>query len=97
MALRQKKRPQRPARRIELVRVVPQAQEDLLDDVLGLGGIAGHPSGKPAHCAGVAPVQLRQRLLAVAADGHHQLSISEVGEVAVSIHRQLSVAGAVLG
>ena len=72
---------QRAAAGVELLGLLPQAEEDLLHDLLG-DGVAGEEAARQAEDgAGVAAVGLGQRLLAVARDGHDDAGVGEAGEV----------------
>ena len=81
MALGEQVGPQRAPLRIELLGLVPDAEEHLLHDLLGQGGVDEQPPGQREHRAGVAPVGLGQRLLAVAADGDDEDRVAALGEV----------------
>ena len=86
MALGQQERAQRTPLGIELVGSVPQAEEDLLDDLLGQGPVDQKPPGEGEDRPGVAAVGLGQRFLAVAADGHHEDGVAGVADL-VARHR----------
>src|SRR5262245_45802732 len=73
---------QRSTSGIETVRVVPQAEEDLLDDFLGEGAIGDDAAGEPERGGRVAPVHLSQRVVAEASDRDDELGVA--GEPKVS-------------
>ena len=81
MALGQQVRAQRAALGVELLRLVPEAQEHLLHDLLGEGGVDQQAPGQGEDGAGVAAVRLGQRVLAVAADGDDEGGVAALGEV----------------
>ena len=74
---------QRPAPRIEPLRVVPEAEEHLLDDLLGQRAIVQHPHREPEGGVAVAAVGLGERLLAEPGDGHDQRGVARVPQVGV--------------
>ena len=81
MALGEQVRAQRAPLGVELLGLVPEAEEHLLHDLLGEGGVDEQPPGQAEHGAGVAPVGLGERLLAVAADGDDEDGVAALGEV----------------
>ena len=80
MGLREQEAAQRAAVGVEPLRLVPQPQEHLLHDLLGLRLVAQQPLGEPEHRAGVAAVHLGQRVLLVA--GHARRTSDGVRESA---------------
>ena len=66
---------------VEAVGLVPEAEEDLLGDVLGLGGVVQHPLGQAEDGPAVAPVHLGQGHLAVASDGGDELGVTDLVQV----------------
>ena len=85
---------QRPASRIELLRVVPQAEEHLLDDLLGQRAIVQDAHREPEGGVAVAAVGLGERLLAEPGDGHHQRGIARVPQVGVHHIQEYGAMGA---
>ena len=70
-----------PALGVELLRVVPQVQEDLLGDLLGRGGAAQDAPGQGVHGTSVAAVHLGQGLFVPSADGDHQVGVTRLRHV----------------
>ena len=63
---------QRPSLRVEPFRSVPEAEEDLLGDLFGEGTIANQAAGQGEHGAGVAFVELGERILIEARKRHDE-------------------------
>jgi anti-sigma factor RsiW len=76
--LGEQERAQRAAVRVEAVGFAPQAQEHLLDDLLGRGVVGEHPSGQPVDGAGMTAVRFGERVLPPAADGDDQRGVAHV-------------------
>ncbi len=72
---------QRTTVRVELLGLVPQAQKDLLHQLLGPLGIAQEPARQPEHGAAVAAIRLSQRVFVITADRDHEGGIGCGGEV----------------
>ena len=66
---------------VELLGLVPDAEEHLLHDLLGEGRVDEQALGQREHGAGVAPVGLGEGVLAVAADGDDEDGVAALGEV----------------
>ena len=66
--LREQEAAQGPAVGIESIRLVPEPQEHLLDDLLGLRGVVEQSLREPEHRSGVAAIDLAERLLLVASE-----------------------------
>jgi hypothetical protein len=81
VGLSQEERPEGAALGVELFGVVPQAEEDFLDDLLGQRPIDEEPAGEGEHGARVASVGLGQRLLPVAADGYYEHGVAGVSDL----------------
>src|SRR5437899_6555342 len=86
MAVRQEERPKRPALRVELVRRIPQAEEDLLHDLLGARAVAEEPTSEAEHGTGMAPVGLGQGVLAPASDGDDESGVARLRQVVSHQH-----------
>ena len=74
-------RPERAAARVELLGVVPEAEEHLLDDLLGERVVVEHPHREAERGVAVAAEHLGQRLLSEAGDGDHQGRVARVSQV----------------
>ena len=60
---------------VESCRVVPETEEDLLDDLLGHRLLTQQSASEPEHRPGMTPVRLGQGLLVVSGDGDRQDAI----------------------
>ena len=85
MGVRKQEAAQRTPRRIVTVGLVPQAQEHLLHDVLRERLDCEQPACEAVDRAGVAPVGLGERFLAVARDPDRQRGVRELGDVLLHI------------
>ncbi len=73
MGLLQQEGPERAALWIETLGFVPQAEKDLLHDLLGEAGIPEHPLGQPEHRPPAWTAEhLRQGIVVPTADGDHE-------------------------
>src|SRR5207248_118145 len=82
VGLGQQVRAQRAPLGIEAIGCVPEAQEDLLHDLLGQRRVAQQPSGEGEDRARVPAVRLGQRLLPPPADGHDERGVAGLPEIA---------------
>src|SRR5580704_5219238 len=78
VGLGQQERPERSSVGVELLRLVPQAQEDLLEDLLRQGAVVDHPAGQSEDGAAMAAVRLGQGVFTPTADGDNQGAITGV-------------------
>src|SRR5438270_3692837 len=60
---------------------MPQAEEDLLDDLLGRGHLPQDPSGQGVDGAGVASVGLGEGILAPSSDGDDERGVAGLVQV----------------
>ncbi len=75
---------QRAAFGVEAIRLVPQADEHLLHDLLGAGMIGQQPAGQPEDRTGVATVGLGERVLLEATDRNGERTVGHLTQHAVS-------------
>jgi hypothetical protein len=66
--------------------MLPDAKEDLLPDVLGLGRIAEHPTGKSNHFGEVTPHELGGRALVARANSVNQFLVRITHGVSAKSH-----------
>jgi hypothetical protein len=81
VGLGQQERPERAPLGVKLLGAVPQAEEDLLDDLFSQRPVDEEPPGEGEDRPGVAAVGLGQGLLAVATDGHHEDGVAGVSDL----------------
>jgi hypothetical protein len=71
---------------VELLRLVPEAEKHLLNDLLGRCPSPEHPGGQGENGPGVAPIDLGERLLSPAADRDHEGRVARLAPVVDAHH-----------
>ena len=69
---------ERASSRVEAAGLVPQPEEDLLDDLLGSLDIHQHPARQPVDGRAVPRVQRSEGLLVAGGDGRYEVGVVEV-------------------
>ncbi len=81
VGMRQQERPERTSSCVELARIVPQAKEHLLGDLLRQRFITEDAAGKSVHRSRVARVDLRQGLFGTLFQANDEGGVFHCGEV----------------